>query len=79
MNRHVELLMRYNEWRRGDIKDMPASAKEIGASIDAMLEQHHDLLTTVEKLRARLIVHYDDIAGVCIADDAMSRCKGEQG
>jgi len=79
MNKHVELLRLYNQWRRGDIEHLDFTAQEIGEAIDAVLEQHADLLTTVEKLRERINTHHDDIAALCIADDAMSRCKGEQG
>ena len=52
MNKQVELLARYNEWRRGDgdINDMPASAKEIGKAIDAVIGEHYELLAALDEV-----------------------------
>jgi len=78
MNKHVEMLKLYNQWRRGKIDHLGYTAHEIGQAIDAVIYQHADLITTVEILRARLGARYDDIDGVCIAEDAVDRCNGEQ-
>ena len=73
MNKQVELLARYNEWRRGDgdINDMPASAKEIGKAIDAVIGEHYELLESLEKLHSIL-----SKGGVWTIEDQEAASKG---
>jgi len=75
MNKQVEMLRLYNQWRRGDIDHLDSTAQEIGEAIDAVLEQHADMLEALEKCTHVLPLgeEYD------LAVSVIAKAKGEQG
>jgi hypothetical protein len=38
LERAIEILEAYNKWRRGEIENYPAKAREIGEAIDTILK-----------------------------------------
>jgi len=79
MNRHVEMMVRYNAWRRGDIQDMPASAQEIGQAIDEVIGQHEQLLLSLQRLEnlCGFPLRRDDPAREA-SRNLIAKAKGEQ-
>jgi len=80
MNKHAELLRLYNQWRRGDIEHLDFTAQEIGEAIDAVLEQHADMLAALDMLDSvSETVGQAKALAENVAWYAACKAKGEQG